>query len=42
VRLEGWEYNLVLAVNAVAVATIATGKLSLDYPIDRRPNKPGY
>ena len=28
---EGWEYNLVLAVSAVAVATIGAGKLSLDY-----------
>ncbi len=30
---EGWEYNLVLAVSAVAVATIGAGKLSLDYLI---------
>jgi putative oxidoreductase len=30
---EGWEYNLVLAVSAVAVATIGPGKLSLDYLI---------
>src|ERR1700732_1207454 len=28
---EGWEYNLVLAVSAVAVATLGPGKLSLDY-----------
>ena len=28
---EGWEYNLVLAVAAVAVATIGAGRLSLDY-----------
>ncbi|HEY3996140.1 MAG TPA: DoxX family protein [Mycobacterium sp.] len=30
---EGWEYNLVLAVAAVAVATLGPGKLSLDYAI---------
>ena len=30
---EGWEYNLVLAVSAVVVATIGPGKLSLDYLI---------
>jgi putative oxidoreductase len=30
---EGWEYNLVLAVSAVAVATVGAGKLSLDYLI---------
>jgi putative oxidoreductase len=30
---EGWEYNLVLAVSAVAVATLGAGKLSLDYLI---------
>jgi putative oxidoreductase len=30
---EGWEYNLVLAVSAVAVATIGPGKLSLDWLI---------
>ncbi len=28
---EGWEYNLVLAVAAIAVATIGAGRLSLDY-----------
>ena len=28
---EGWEYNLVLAVSAVAVATIGAGRFSLDY-----------
>jgi putative oxidoreductase len=28
---EGWEYNLVLAASAVAVATLGPGKLSLDY-----------
>jgi putative oxidoreductase len=27
---EGWEYNLVLAVSAVAVATIGAGRFSLD------------
>jgi putative oxidoreductase len=30
---EGWEYNLVLAVTAVVVATLGPGKLSLDYLI---------
>lgn len=30
---EGWEYNLVLAISAVAVATVGPGKLSLDYLI---------
>jgi putative oxidoreductase len=30
---EGWEYNLVLAVSAVAVATLGPGRLSLDYLI---------
>lgn len=28
---EGWEYNLVLAAGAVAVATVGPGRLSLDY-----------
>src|ERR1700677_4356728 len=27
---EGWEYNLVLAVSAVTVATVGPGRLSLD------------
>lgn len=27
---EGWEYNLVLALSAVAVATVGAGQLSLD------------
>jgi putative oxidoreductase len=30
---EGWEYNLVLAVSAIAVATIGAGRLSLDWLI---------
>src|SRR6267154_3382462 len=30
---EGWEYNLILAVSAVAVATIGPGKFSLDYAL---------
>lgn len=30
---EGWEYNLVLALGAVAVATIGPGRLSLDWVI---------
>src|SRR5271169_1004951 len=30
---EGWEYNLVLATTAVAIATIGPGKYSLDYQI---------
>ncbi|OBG38839.1 DoxX family protein [Mycobacterium alsense] len=28
---EGWEYNLVLAVSAVVVATLGAGRLSLDW-----------
>ena len=30
---EGWEYNLVLAAAAVAVAATGAGKLSLDYAL---------
>ncbi|EUA19873.1 doxX family protein [Mycobacterium kansasii 662] len=30
---EGWEYNLVLAVSAVVVATLGAGRLSLDWMI---------
>jgi putative oxidoreductase len=30
---EGWEYNLVLALSAVAVATVGAGQLSLDWVI---------
>jgi putative oxidoreductase len=30
---EGWEYNLVLAVTAVAIAGAGAGKLSLDYAL---------
>jgi putative oxidoreductase len=30
---EGWEYNLVLAVSAVVVATLGAGRLSLDWVI---------
>lgn len=30
---EGWEYNLVLALSAVAVATIGAGQFSLDWLI---------
>ena len=30
---EGWEYNLVLALSAVAVATIGPGRFSLDWVI---------
>jgi putative oxidoreductase len=30
---EGWEYNLVLAVSAVVIATLGAGKLSLDWLI---------
>ena len=32
---EGWEYNLILAVTAVAIAGIGAGKLSLDYLLFR-------
>jgi putative oxidoreductase len=30
---EGWEYNLVLALSAVAVATVGAGRFSLDFVI---------
>jgi len=30
---EGWEYNLVLATGAVAIATLGAGRLSLDWAI---------
>ncbi|WP_297597315.1 DoxX family protein [Mycobacterium sp.] len=30
---EGWEYNLVLAVSAVVVATLGAGRFSLDYVV---------
>ena len=30
---EGWEYNLILAVAAVAVAGLGAGRLSLDYAL---------
>jgi putative oxidoreductase len=30
---EGWEYNLVLVVGAVAIATLGAGRLSLDWLI---------
>ncbi|MEM6105741.1 DoxX family protein [Mycobacterium sp. 050272] len=30
---EGWEYNLVLALSAVGVATLGPGRLSLDWVI---------
>ncbi len=30
---EGWEYNLILAVTAVVIATIGPGTLSLDYEL---------
>ncbi|HZQ30702.1 MAG TPA: DoxX family protein [Mycobacterium sp.] len=30
---EGWEYNLVLAASAVAVATVGAGRFSLDWVI---------
>jgi putative oxidoreductase len=30
---EGWEYNLILAVAAVAIAATGAGKLSLDYAL---------
>ena len=32
---EGWEYNLILAASAVAVATIGPGRFSLDYALFR-------
>jgi putative oxidoreductase len=39
---EGWEYNLILAVAAVAVATIGSGKFSLDYALFRTTSLYGY
>jgi putative oxidoreductase len=30
---EGWEYNLILAVTAVAIAGVGAGRLSLDYAL---------
>jgi len=30
---EGWEYNLVLATTAVAIATVGPDGFSLDYPL---------
>jgi putative oxidoreductase len=30
---EGWEYNLVLAIGAVGIATLGAGRLSLDWLI---------
>src|SRR5215470_7647758 len=30
---QGWEYNLILAVTAVAVATIGAGRFSIDYAL---------
>ena len=32
---EGWEYNLILAVAAVAIAATGAGRLSLDYVLFR-------
>lgn len=32
---EGWEYNLILAVAAVSIATIGAGRFSLDYLLFR-------
>jgi putative oxidoreductase len=32
---EGWEYNLILAASAVAVATIGPGRYSLDNALFR-------
>jgi len=32
---EGWEYNLVLAVTAVAIAGVGAGRYSLDYALFR-------
>jgi putative oxidoreductase len=35
---EGWEYNLILAVTAVAIAGVGAGKLSLDYALFHTTN----
>ena len=32
---EGWEYNLILAASAVAIATTGAGRYSLDYALFR-------
>ena len=32
---EGWEYNLILAVSAVGIATLGAGEYSLDYALFR-------
>jgi putative oxidoreductase len=32
---EGWEYNLILATTAVAIAGVGAGKVSLDYALLR-------
>jgi putative oxidoreductase len=32
---EGWEYNLILAAAAVAIATVGVGRISLDYALFR-------
>jgi len=32
---EGWEYNLILAVTAVAIAGVGAGRFSLDYALFR-------
>jgi putative oxidoreductase len=37
---EGWEYNLILAVAAIAVAGTGAGRLSLDYAL--LGNSAGY
>jgi putative oxidoreductase len=39
---EGWEYNLILAVTAVAIAGIGAGKFSLDYALFRDTALYGY
>jgi putative oxidoreductase len=32
---EGWEYNLILAAAAMAIATVGVGRISLDYALFR-------
>jgi putative oxidoreductase len=32
---EGWEYNLILAVAAISIATVGAGRFSLDYALFR-------
>jgi putative oxidoreductase len=39
---EGWEYNLILAAAAVAIATVGVGRISLDYALFHTTGLYGY